>query len=194
MIKPHGSDALHPLLISDPDKNRVLASEAEDLPSLLLNSAAAANVVMLGGGYFTPLNGFMDVTDAMSVAKTMHTTDSLFWPVPILNLTSDVSGIEAASRIALRDPNVAGNPVLAVLSVKKIERLTQEQIEEMTGHVFGTVDRTHPGVAVFSTLGEFCVSGDVEVLNLSYFENDFPETFKTAVEIRREIETRRDSP
>ncbi len=190
MIKPHGSDALHPLLISDPDKNRVLASEAEDLPSLLLNSAAAANVVMLGGGYFTPLNGFMDVTDAMSVAKTMHTADGLFWPVPILNLTSDVSGIEGASRIALRDPNVAGNPVLAVLSVDKIERLTHEHIEEMTGHVFGTVDRAHPGVAVFSSLGNFCVSGNVEVLNLSYFENDFPDTFKTAVDIRREIETR----
>ncbi len=133
MIKPHGSDALHPLLIGEPEKNRKLATEAENLPSLLLNSAAAANVVMLGGGYFTPLNGFMDVTDAMSVAKTMHTTDSLFWPVPILNLTSDVSGIEGASRIALRDPNVAGNPVLAVLSVKKIERLTQEQIEAAQG-------------------------------------------------------------
>ena len=34
------------------------------------------------------------------------------------------------------------------------------------------------------------VSVIFEVLNLSYFENDFPDTFKTAVEIRREIETR----
>ena len=190
MIKPHGSDALQPLLISDPEKNRMLTAEAEHLLSLLLNSATAANVVMLGGGYFTPLRGFMDLTDALAVAKTMHTADGLFWPVPILNLTSDVSGIEGAGRIALCDPNVAGNPVLAVMRVDKIEELAQEQIEEMTGHVFGTVDRAHPGVAVFSTLGNFCVSGDLEVLNLSYFENDFPDTFKTAVEIRREIESR----
>ena len=29
--------------------------------------AAAANAVMLGGGYFNPLTGYMNVADAMSV-------------------------------------------------------------------------------------------------------------------------------
>ncbi len=190
MIKPHGSKELRPRLITDPDENRALAAEAENLPGLLLNSAAAANIVMLGGGYFTPLKGFMDLTDALSVAKTMHTADGLFWPVPILNLTSDVSDIAGANRIALRDPNVAGNPVLAVMDVDKIEMMSQEQIETMTRQVFGTNDDDHPGVAVFTALGNFCVSGKVKVLNLSYFENDFPDTFRTAVEIRDEIETR----
>jgi len=190
MIKPHGSETLKPLLVSDPQENRALAAEAENLPSLLLNSAAAANAVMLGGGYFTPLKGFMDLTDALSVAKTLHTADGLFWPVPVLNLTSDVSGIEGASRIALRDPNVAGNPVLAVMKIDRIEPVTQAQIEALTKHVYGTVDPGHPGVAVFSTLGHFCVSGKIKVLNLSYFETDFPDTFRTAVEIRREIKTR----
>jgi len=187
MIKPHGSETLKPLLVSDPQENRALAAEAENLPSLLLNSAAAANAVMLGGGYFTPLRGFMDLTDALSVAKTMYTADGLFWPVPVLNLTHDVSGIEGASRIALRDPNVTGNPVLAVMTVDRIEALTQSQIEVMTEQVYGTVDPGHPGVAVFSTLGSFCISGKIKVLNLSYFEKDFPDTFKTAVEIRHDI-------
>ncbi len=190
MIKPHGSENLRPLLVSDPQKNHMLTAEAENLPSMLLNSAAAANAVMLGGGYFTPLRGFMDLTDALSVAKTMHTAGGLFWPVPVLNLTSDISRIEGASRIALRDPNVAGNPVLAIMKVDKIEPVTQEQIEAITRKVYGTVDPAHPGVAVFSTLGKFCVSGKIKVLNLSYFEKDFPDTFRTAVEIRREIETR----
>lgn len=190
MIEPHASETLTSLLVSDPRENRTLAAEAENLPSLLLNSAAAANAVMLGGGYFTPLKGFMDLTDALSVAKTMHTADGLFWPVPVLNMTGDVSGIEGASRIALRDPNVTGNPVLAVMKVDKIEPVTQKQVDAMTGQVYGTVDPGHPGVAVFSTLGNFCVSGKIKVLNLSYFEKDFPGTFKTAVEIRRDIETR----
>jgi sulfate adenylyltransferase len=187
MIKPHGSDVLKPLLISDPVENRALAAEAEKLPSLLLKSAAAANAVMLGGGYFTPLNGFMDLTDALAVAKTMHTADGLFWPVPVMNLTSDIRGIEGAKRVALRDPNVEGHPVLAVLTVDKIEPVTENQIETMTRQIYGTVDPAHPGVAVFSTLGNYSVSGDIEVLNLSYFEKDFPDTFRTAVEIRREI-------
>ena len=190
MIKPHGADALNPLLVTDESEKAALLAEAETLPSLLLNSAAAANAVMLGGGYFTPLNGFMNLADALSVAKTMHTTDGLFWPVPVLNLTGDLSSIEGARRIALRDPNVAGNPVMAIMDVAKIEPVSAEQIDTMTEQVFGTLYDAHPGVAVFRKLGNHCISGDIRVLNLSYFETDFPGTFKTAVELRDEIRER----
>ena len=51
MIKPHRADTLRPLFVADPERNRELQAEAETLPSLLLNSAAAANAVMLGAGY-----------------------------------------------------------------------------------------------------------------------------------------------
>ncbi|MDH4316471.1 MAG: sulfate adenylyltransferase, partial [Gammaproteobacteria bacterium] len=190
MIKPHGSDTLKALLVTDAAEHRALSAEAEKLPSLLLNSAAAANVVMLGGGYFNPLRGFMDLSDALAVAKTMHTADGLFWPVPVLNLTNDIAAIEGASRIALRDPNVSGHPVIAIMKVDKIEPVTDKQIETMTRQVYGTVDTAHPGVAVFTQLGKYCVSGKIKVLNLSYFEKDFPETFRTAVQIRQEIEER----
>ncbi len=72
MIKPHGSDVLNPLLVTDAAQCERLLAEAATLPSLLLSSAAAANAVMLGGGYFTPLSGFMNVADALSVAQKMH--------------------------------------------------------------------------------------------------------------------------
>ncbi len=190
MIKPHGADALKPLLVSDSGQRNALRAEAEKLPSLLLNSAAAANVVMLGGGYFTPLNGFMNLADALCVAETMHTTDDLFWPVPILNLTNDISGIDGAKRIALRDPNVTGHPVMAVMNVRDIEDVDHDVLNTITQEIFGTLETAHPGVAVFRNLGRYCVSGDIQVLNLSYFEKDFPGTFKTAVEIRAEIARR----
>ena len=44
MIKPHGSAELHPLYIADEARRAALLQEAEQLPSLLLNSAAAANL------------------------------------------------------------------------------------------------------------------------------------------------------
>ena len=93
MIKPHGADALNPLLVSDAASRDQLIEAAATLPSLLLSSAAAANAVMLGGGYFTPLTGYMNLADAMNVSENMHTVDGLFWPVPVLNLTDDVSDI-----------------------------------------------------------------------------------------------------
>ncbi len=190
MIKPHGADALLPLLVTEADKHARLSAEAESLPSLLLSSAAAANAVMLGGGYFTPLSGYMNVADALSVAEKMHTVDGLFWPVPVLNLTQDVSAIDGAPRIALRDPNVEGNPVLAIMDVDTVEQIGDAQLDTITERVYGTLDTDHPGVGVFRSQGNYCVSGPIQVLNLSYFETEFGSTFKTAVEIREDIATR----
>jgi len=189
MIKPHGSDTLQPLYVADPDSRAKLAQEADTLPSLLLNSAAAANAVMLGAGYFNPLSGYMNLADALSVAADMQTTAGLFWPVPVVNLTRE-TGITAGSRIALRDPNVEGNPVLAVMDVEAVETVSDEQIATMAGQIFGTNDAGHPGVATFTALGNQLVSGPIQVLNYSYFSTEFPGTFQTAVEIREEIKKR----
>ena len=190
MIRPHGAEALRPRFVADPEKREALLAEARTLPSLTLNSAAAANAVMLGAGYFTPLTGYMNVADALGVAESMHTTGGLFWPVPVVNLTEDPSSIAGAERIALRDPNVAGEPVLAVMDVASIEEVSEAEIEAMTRQVFGTLDTGHPGVAAFRGSGRHCIAGDIEVLNFSYFETDFPDTFRTAVEIRSEIGAR----
>ncbi len=187
MIKPHGSDKLNPLFVYDAEVHHSLAHEAESLPSLLLNSAAAANAVMLGAGYFNPLKGYMNLADALSVAETLHTTDGLFWPVPVLNLTDALECIGDARRIALRDPNVEGHPVLAVMDIEAIEPISDSQTDLIAERVFGTLDPEHPGVATFRSLGRNVLSGPIQVLNFSYFQQDFPDTFRTAVEIRNEI-------
>lgn len=186
MIKPHGSDELNPLYVYDSTKREALLAEAQTLPSLLLNSAAAANAVMLGGGYFNPLTGYMNLADSLSVADKMHTVDGLFFPVPIVNMTSE-TGVEAGSRIALRDPNVKGNPVLAVMDVDAVEQVSEDQIAFMSEKIFRTKDPKHPGVATFGSLGRTMLSGPIQVLSFSYFQTDFPDTFRTAVEIRNEI-------
>jgi sulfate adenylyltransferase len=190
LIKPHGADALNPLLVTDAKQRSDLLAEAAALPSLLLNSAAAANAVMLGGGYFTPLTGYMNIADTLSVSQKMHTVDGLFWPVPILNLTDDIAAIDGAERIALRDPNVEGHPVIAIMDVAAVEEISAEQKTTITEQVFGTLDPAHPGVAVFQSQGNYCVSGPIQVLNLSYFATEFSGTFKTAVEIRNDIAAR----
>ncbi|MFT4823896.1 MAG: sulfate adenylyltransferase [Halioglobus sp.] len=186
MIKPHGSDQLDARYVADQARREALITEAEGLPSLLINSAAAANAVMLGAGYFNPLNGYMNLTDSLSVAEKLHTVDGLFWPVPIVNLT-DETGIEPNSRIALLDPNVAGHPVIAIMDVDAVEAVSEDQMDFMAEKIFRTLDPAHPGVATFKALGRTMVSGAIEVLSLSYFQADFPATFRTAVEIREEI-------
>ena len=188
LIKPHGAEALTPRIVSDQRKEE-LVEEATGLASIMVSSAAAANAVMLGAGYFTPLSGYMNRADAIKVARDLVTTEGLFWPVPVLNMVAEFNG-EVGNRIALRDPNVDGNPVLAVMTVTGVDTLSDDDMSLMTSEIFGTEDPAHPGVATFNNQGRVLLSGPIEVLNYSYFQADFPDTFRTAMEIRDEIASR----
>ena len=164
--------------------------ESDSLPSIVINPSAAANAVMLGAGYFNPLTGYMNLKDTISVAETLHTSEGLFWPMPIINLTNDISEIDGAKRIALRNPSVEGHPVMAIMDVDNIEIIADEKIQTIAQQIFGTSDSKHPGFSTFTSLGNYLISGTIEVLSFSYYKNDFPDTFKTAQEIRNEIQDR----
>ena len=108
MIKPVGSDTLQPLFVYDSEKHHELVRESQEMPSVVVSSQAAGNAVMMGGGYFNPLKGFMTVGDAMGCAENMKMSDGSFFPVPVLCLLENIDDIKGAKRIALRDPNVEG--------------------------------------------------------------------------------------
>ncbi|MEE9343640.1 MAG: sulfate adenylyltransferase [Gammaproteobacteria bacterium] len=187
MIKPHGSSELNPLFVYDTSEHAALTKEAQSLPSIIVSSATAANAVMLGSGYFNPLTGYMTKADALSVANTMTMTSGLFWPTPVMNLVDDAGSISVGDRIALKDPHVAGNPVVAVQTVESIETMTDDEMKLITEKIYGTTDGDHPGVDAFNSQGKVSISGPIQVLSFSYFQTDFPDTFRTAVEIRNEI-------
>ena len=187
MIKAHGSAVLKPRFVEDEKRRAALLQEAETLPSRVISSAAAANAVMLGAGYFNPLEGYMNLETALAVSEKMTTPEGLFWPVPVVNVLSSAEGLAPGMRMALRDPNVEGEPVLAIQTVEAVEEASPQDMEKMTQLVFGTTDEAHPGVAAFNSAGRVLVAGPIEVLNYSYFEKDFPETFRTAMQIRELI-------
>ena len=190
MINPVGSEQLKALFVEDKATRDRLIEEATQLPAVVVSSATAANAVMLGGGYFSPLPGFMNLADALGVAENMRTGDGKFFPVPILNLLESAQGIEPGQRIALLDPNVEGNPAVAIQTVEAVEEINDQQMALMTDKVYRTDDRQHPGVDAFNSQGRFAVSGPIQVLNFSYFEEEFADTFRTAVQIREAIAKR----
>ena len=193
MIKPFGSEILTPLFVKDESHRKMLLEEAENIPSIVVSSAAVANAVMLGGGYFNPLNAYMNLSDVLAVAEGMQMSSGLMWPTPVINSmkgNSLTEELKSATKIALRDPNVEGNPVIAIQSIEKIEQMSAEQINTVCTQIYGTSSTEHPGVAAFVAAGDTLISGAVEVLSFSYFSIDFPDTFRTAVEIRDEIKER----
>ena len=190
MIKPHGSEQLTPKIVNTDEERVALLDSAKSMKKMTVNSAAAANLVMLGAGYFTPLEGFMGKNDVISVANNMRLESGLFWPTPVVNLTNQEVDFKEGDTIALIDPNVEGDQIIAIQNVDKIEELNSEEIDNIVLQVFGTKDISHPGVQTFYEQGNKLISGGVKVLNFSYFEKDFGETFRTAMQIRTAIESK----
>ena len=120
MIKPHGSNELMPKIVSTEEEKVELLESAKSMKKMTVNSAAAANLVMLGAGYFTPLEGFMNKSDVLSVANNMKLENGMFWPTPVVNLTNKEYDFKEGDSVALIDPNVDGEQIIAIQKISKI--------------------------------------------------------------------------
>src|SRR5687768_7198047 len=115
LVSPHGGRGLRPLLVESDEERR----RAQTLPRVRVTSREKGDLVMLGIGGFTPLEGFMGHDDWKRVCDEMRTADGLFWPIPI-TLSTDQQGagaIRIGSEIALADPD--DGSVLAVMTVRE---------------------------------------------------------------------------
>ena len=183
LIKPYGSDQL----LAPFNAIGVNLADVEQKPKLLLNDSAIANVVMLGSGYFNPLQGFMNKTEALSVCDEFRTLNGLFWPIPVLNITREMPDFKIGEKVALLDSSQDHNPCIAIMNISDVEFLSDQDLNYFCIRIFGTNDCNHPGVNKFKKLGNYLVSGSIEVSQLSTFPIDHPDTFRTASQLREII-------
>ena len=168
LIKPYGSDQL----LAPFNEMGVNLADVEQIPKFLLNDSAIANVVMLGSGYFNPLQGFMNKTEA---------------PIPVLNMTREMPDFKIGEKVALLDSSQDHNPCIAIMNISDVEFLSDQDLNYFCIRIFGTNDCNHPGVNKFKKLGNYLVSGSIEVSQLSTFPMDHPDTFRTASQLREII-------
>jgi sulfate adenylyltransferase len=162
-------------------------ARAESLPKVKLSSREAGDLIMLGIGGFTPLEGFMTHADWQSVCDDMKTTSGLFWPIPI-TLSTDTTtadGIKAGDDIALFDPE--RNTLLATMTLTEKYRI--DKAHECM-QVYKTTDAEHPGVKMVMEQGEVNLAGPVQVLSQGGFPEEYGEQFMTPTETRAEFEKR----
>ena len=183
LIKPYGSDEL----LTPFNEIGVNLADVEQMPKFLLNDSAIANVVMLGSGYFNPLQGFMNKTEALSVCDEFRTLNGLFWPIPVLNITREMPDFKIGEKVALLDSSQDHNPCIAIMNISDVEFLSDQDLNYFCMRIFGTNDCNHPGVNKFKKLGNYLVSGSIEVSQLSTFPMDHPDTFRTASQLREII-------
>jgi sulfate adenylyltransferase len=180
LISPHGSDELKILLLSGKEKEEEL-KRAEKLPKLVMSSRETGDLIMLGIGGFTPLDGFMGYDNWKGVCTDMKMTDGLFWPIPI-TLSHDKK-IEKGTDLCL----ISGE-TNEVMGTMKVTESYQIDKEFECKHVFTTADPEHPGVKMVMEQKDWNIAGPVKVLSESYFPTEFKGIYQRPAESRKIFE------
>jgi sulfate adenylyltransferase len=185
LVSPHGGGDLKPLLSVGED----LIAEinlARTYPKATVSSREKGDIIMLGIGGFTPLDGFMTHADWQGVCDGMTMTTGLFWPIPI-TLSADKSAADAiptGTNIALIDPD--DGSILATMLVT--EKYVIDKAHECA-MVFGTTELKHPGVKMVMEQGEVNLAGPVKVLSQGGFPQKYGSMFMTPHETRALFES-----
>src|SRR5438477_7852290 len=118
LVSPHGGLGLRPLQVED-GRAAELRRRAQAFPRLQISSREKGDLVMLGIGGFTPLEGFMGRADWQSVCDQYRIASGVFWPIPItLSVDAETAkSISPGGEIALTDPE-SGAP-LATMKVSE---------------------------------------------------------------------------
>jgi sulfate adenylyltransferase len=184
LVSPHGGRGLRPLQV---ERERVAEEtrRAQTLPQLRITSREKGDLIMLGIGGFTPLEGFMTRADWLGVCDEMRLANGLFWPIPI-TLSTDKATADAlkiGAEIALADPD--DGSILAVMELTEKYRIDAAHECQC---VFRTTNAEHPGVEMVMQEGEVNLAGPVRVLSDGGFKAKYGALFMTPAETRAEFE------
>ncbi|OGS91060.1 MAG: sulfate adenylyltransferase [Gallionellales bacterium GWA2_60_18] len=185
LVNPHGGGDLNPLLQTGEDLVAEL-KRARTYPKVTVSSREKGDLIMLGIGGFTPLEGFMTHADWQGVCDGMAMASGLFWPIPITLSTgkSTADAIPTGSDIALVDPD--DGDIIATMRVT--EKYAIDKAHECAT-VFGTTDLEHPGVKMVMEQGEVNLAGPVKVLSQGGFPQKYGSLFMTPHETRALFES-----
>jgi len=185
LIPPHGG-RFKPLLLRG-EKLQEATQKAKSLPQVRMTTRERDDLIMMGIGAFSPLEGFMGRADWKGVCDDMKMADGTFWPIPItLSVTKKIAkGLKEGQEIALVDDE--NDELMGTMIVQ--EKYSIDKVLECK-QVFKTDDINHPGASKVMAQGDVNLGGPVTVFS----ESDYPEKFKgfyaTPEETRKLFEER----
>lgn len=188
LAPPHGSSRLKPLLLDDKERKGEL-QKAQGLKKIPMTSRETSDLIMMGIGAFTPLDGFMERDDWKGCCDDykLVSKDGLFWPIPITLSASDdnARAVALGEEVALWD--IETESIMGAMKVT--EKYTIDKEHECK-RVFRTTDTAHPGVQKVMEQGPVNLAGPVKVLSESYYPEMFADIYQRPSEARKLFEER----
>jgi sulfate adenylyltransferase len=158
MIRAHGGKLVH--RIAEEKERESLVRLVDSLPRLPLNERETADIEMIAIGAMSPLEGFMNREDYVSVLDLKRLAKGLPWTIPVVLSAKEGDGGEfrEGEKIAL----VGGEgEVLGVLDLEEKFAVDKEQEAEK---VLLTTDESHPGVQYLKTIGAVYLGGPITLI------------------------------
>ncbi|MBZ2171463.1 sulfate adenylyltransferase [Nitratidesulfovibrio sp. SRB-5] len=198
LVPPHGGKGLVCCLLEGAARETEL-KKAAGLKQIEISSRTKGDLIMMGIGGFSPLNGFMKKADWKSVCEKMTTADGTFWPVPV---TMDISKEDAAAvKVGDEVALVRKGETFATMKIEEIYEMTEADKKWECELVFKgegpdsqkfweVALEDHPGVKMVMEQKEFNVAGTVKVLSEGDFPTKFAGVYKRPAELRAEMEER----
>ena len=153
---PHGGSLVN--LFAGQERAAELLREAASLPSIVLTERQLADLELLSTGALSPLRGFMNQGDYLSVRDDMHLENGAAWTIPITLAVDAGVRCEEGTRLALRDSR---RSLRAILDVEQVYAYSKSA--EATA-VYGTGDAAHPGVAALYAQSDVLIGGSITAI------------------------------
>ena len=181
LVKPHGGGELKSLLLEGAALKEEL-KKAESLPKLNITSRESGDLLMMGCGAFTPLEGFMTYADWKGVCDEYKMASGLFWPIPI-TVSTDDEKVKPGDEVALVDSDTG-----EIMATMKITEKYQIDKNYECKAIFRTDDKEHPGVEKVMAQGKYNLAGPVKVLTEGGFPEKYPGLYARPSETRKIFE------
>lgn len=200
LVAPHGGKGLVCCLLHG-NELEAEKEKAAGLKKLQISARAKGDLIMMGIGGFSPLDGFMTKADWKSVCESFTLANGTFWPVPVtLDCSAaDAAGINPGDEIALEN----NGTIFATMKVSEKYEMTEadkkwecEKVfkgegEESADDKFWQIALAdHPGVKMVMNQKEFNLAGSVKVLSEGEYPAQYKGVYLTPAETRSMFEER----
>ncbi|UZP68619.1 sulfate adenylyltransferase [Desulfovibrio mangrovi] len=200
LVPPHGGKGLVCCLLEGAEREAEL-KKAAGLKQLEISARAKGDLIMMGIGGFSPLNGFMGKADWKGVCESFTMADGTFWPVPV-TLDAEkafADGVAVGEEIAL----VRKGEVFATMTVTEKFEMSEEDKKWECYQVFkgegadSADDKfwevalaDHPGVQMVMAQKEVNLAGPVKVLSEGEYPTEYKGVYLRPAEVRAMFEER----
>ena len=186
LVNPHGKEKkLKPLLLS-PAQVAEEKKRAKELTVVTMTSRETADLIMMGIGGFTPLDGFMGHDDWKgSCSDDMKLKDGTFWPIPV---TMSVNQGKADSIKVGQEVLLVDEETEEMMGTMKVTEKYKIDKKWECKQVFTTDDMDHPGVQMVMGQEDVNLAGTVKVWSEGPFPKQYPGLYMRPWETRKMFE------